>query len=58
MRLHLQSHVQTMELVARAGDVTGWRQENLDRGYGMSPRAVAAKRAQAAAEESEARDDA
>ncbi len=58
MRLHLQSHVQTMELVARAGDVTAWRQENLDRGYGMSPRAVADKRAQAAAEESEVRDDA
>jgi enoyl-CoA hydratase/carnithine racemase len=51
MRLHLQSHVQTMELVARAGDVAAWREENVEQGYGFSPRQVAAKRAQVAAEE-------
>jgi hypothetical protein len=51
MRLHLQSQVQMMELVGHAGDVAAWRQENQDKGYGMSPRQVAAKRAEAAAEE-------
>jgi enoyl-CoA hydratase/carnithine racemase len=50
MRLHLQSHVQTMELVGHAGDVAAWRSENIERGYGMAPRQVAAKRAEAAAE--------
>ena len=50
MRVHLQSHVQTMELVGHAGDVAAWRSENIERGYGMAPRQVAEKRAEAAAE--------
>jgi enoyl-CoA hydratase/carnithine racemase len=50
MRVHLQSHLQVMELVGHAGDVAAWRQENVEQGYGMSPRLVAAKRAEAAAE--------
>jgi enoyl-CoA hydratase len=50
MRLHLQSHVQTMELIAHAGDVAAWRHENAERGYGVAPRQVAARRAEAAAE--------
>jgi enoyl-CoA hydratase len=50
MRVHVQSHLQMMELVARAGDVGAWRQENIDKGYGRTPRQVAAKRAEAAAE--------
>ena len=48
MRVHLQSHLQTMDLVGRAGDVARWRQENLEKGYGMSPRQFAARRAEAA----------
>ena len=50
MRVHLQSHLQMMELVGRAGDVAEWRQENADKGYGRSPRQVAATRAELAAE--------
>src|SRR5271155_4662022 len=50
MRLHLQSHVQTMELVGHAGDSVAWRHENIEWGYGMSPRQVAKKRADLAAE--------
>jgi enoyl-CoA hydratase len=50
MRVHLQSHLQVMEAVGRAGDVAAWRQENVDKGYGRSPREVAAKRAQVAAD--------
>jgi hypothetical protein len=38
-----------MELVGRAGDVAAWRQENNDQGYGVSPRQVAARRAEIAA---------
>jgi enoyl-CoA hydratase/carnithine racemase len=49
MRVHLQSHLQTMELVGRAGDVAAWRQENQEQGYGASPRQVAARRAEIAA---------
>ena len=44
-----------MELVGHAGDVAAWRQENVDKGYGMSPRQVVAKRAEAAAEAARAR---
>ena len=50
MRVHLQSQLQMMEIVGRAGDVAAWRQENVEKGYGMSPRQVAARRAEAAAE--------
>jgi enoyl-CoA hydratase len=50
MRVHLQSHLQVMEAVGRAGDVAKWRQENIDKGYGASPRQVAAKRAEIAAQ--------
>ena len=50
MRVHLQSQLQVMEAVGRAGDVAAWRQENIDKGYGASPRQVAARRAEAAAE--------
>ncbi len=55
MRVHLQSHLQMMELVGHAGDVAAWRQENVDEGYGMSPRQVVAKRAEAAAAAARAR---
>ena len=51
MRVHLQNHLQMMQLVGRAGDVAAWRQENIDKGYGHSPRQVAARRAALAAEE-------
>jgi enoyl-CoA hydratase len=47
MRVHLQTGLQMMELIGRAGDVAAWRQENAEKGYGMAPRQVAAKRAQA-----------
>lgn len=50
MRVHLQSHLQVMETVGRAGDVAAWRQENVEKGYGPSPRQVAAKRAEVATE--------
>jgi enoyl-CoA hydratase/carnithine racemase len=50
MRVHLQSHLQVMEAVGRAGDVAAWRKENAEQGYGASPRQVAAKRAELAAE--------
>src|SRR6185437_11133844 len=50
MRVHLQSHLQVMEAVGRAGDVAAWRQENQEKGYGPAPRQVAAKRAEDAAE--------
>jgi enoyl-CoA hydratase/carnithine racemase len=50
MRVHLQSQVQMMELVGRAGDVAAWRQENAEHGYGPAPRKVAADRAEVAAE--------
>lgn len=49
MRVHIQSHLQVMEAVGRAGDVAAWRRENAEKGYGTSPRQVAAKRAEAAA---------
>ena len=49
MRVHIQSDLQVMEAVGRAGDLARWREENLERGYGTSPRQVAAKRAEAAA---------
>ena len=49
MRVHIHSHLQVMEAVGRAGDVAAWRQENAEKGYGTSPRQVAAKRAEAAA---------
>ena len=39
----------------RAGDVAAWRQENVDKGYGLSPRQVAARRAEAAAEAARAK---
>ena len=50
MRVHLQSHLQTMEAVGRAGDVAAWRKENAEKGYGRSPREVAARRAELGAE--------
>jgi enoyl-CoA hydratase len=50
MRVHLQSHLQVMEIVGRAGDVAAWRKENIEKEYGSSPRQIAAKRAQVAAE--------
>jgi enoyl-CoA hydratase len=50
MRVHVQSHLQVMEAVGRAGDVAMWREENAAKGYGTSPRQVAANRAQAAVE--------
>jgi enoyl-CoA hydratase/carnithine racemase len=50
MRVHLQAHLQVMEAVGRAGDVAAWRQENQENGYGASPRQVAARRAEVAAE--------
>jgi NAD(P)-dependent dehydrogenase (short-subunit alcohol dehydrogenase family) len=55
MRVHLQSHLQVMESVGRAGDVAAWREENAAKGYGVSPRQVAARRAEAAAEALQAR---
>jgi len=55
MRVHIQSHLQVMELAGHAGDVAAWRQENVEQGYGLSPRLVAAKRAEAAAEAARAR---
>jgi enoyl-CoA hydratase len=50
MRVHLQSHLQVMGAVGRAGDVEAWRQDNRDKGYGVTPRQVAARRADVAAE--------
>lgn len=50
MRVHIQSHLQMMQLVGHAGDVAAWRQENHEAGYGPAPRQVAARR-QAIAEE-------
>ena len=55
MRVHVQSHLQMMELVGHTGDVAAWRQENVEQGYGVSPRLVAAKRAEAAAAAARAR---
>jgi enoyl-CoA hydratase len=55
MRVHIQSHLQVMQAVGHAGDVAAWRQENIEKGYGMSPRQVAAKRAEIAAALAEAR---
>ena len=49
MRVHLQSGLQVMEAVGRAGDVAAWRQENQAKGYGPAPRRVAAQRAEEAA---------
>jgi enoyl-CoA hydratase len=57
MRLHLQAHLQVMQLVGRAGDVAAWRQENAELGYGAAPRQVAAKRAEAGAEAARSRLD-
>jgi enoyl-CoA hydratase/carnithine racemase len=37
MRVHVQSHLQVMEAVGRAGDVAMWREENAAKGYGTSP---------------------
>jgi enoyl-CoA hydratase len=53
MRVHIQSHLQVMELVGRAGDVAAWRKENMEKGYGMSPRQVAATRAALAAQDAD-----
>jgi enoyl-CoA hydratase len=50
MRVHLQSHLQMMQLVGHAGDVAEWREENRREGYGAAPRQVAARR-QAIAED-------
>ena len=50
MRVHLQSGLQVMEAVGRAGDVAAWREENREKGYGLSPRQVAARRAELAAQ--------
>jgi enoyl-CoA hydratase len=50
MRVHIQSHLQVMQAVGRAGDVAAWRKENAELGYGANPRQVAAKRAEVAAE--------
>jgi enoyl-CoA hydratase len=50
MRVHLQSGLQVMQAVGRAGDVAAWRDENRESGYGAAPRQVAAKRAEAAAQ--------
>jgi enoyl-CoA hydratase/carnithine racemase len=55
MRVHLQSHLQVMELVGKGGDVAAWRQENVAKEYGRSPRQVAAKRSEAARAEVQAR---
>jgi len=57
MRVHLQSQLQVQQTVGIAGDVAAWRQENLDKGYGFSPREVSAKRAEAAAAETRAARD-
>jgi hypothetical protein len=51
MRVHLQSHLQVMQAVGHGGGVAAWRKENVDKGYGVAPRQVAAKRAEAAADE-------
>jgi len=56
MRVHLQSGLQVMQAVGRAGDVAAWRAENQERGYGMAPRQVAAKRSEAGAEEAAGRE--
>jgi enoyl-CoA hydratase/carnithine racemase len=50
MRVHIQSHLQMMEIVGKAGDVAAWRQENVEKGYGFAPRDVVANRAVAAKE--------
>jgi enoyl-CoA hydratase len=55
MRVHIQSHLQVMQAVGHAGDVAAWRKENIEKGYGMSPRQVAAKRAEVAADLAKAR---
>jgi hypothetical protein len=55
MRVHIQSHLQVMQMVGKAGDVAAWRQENVDKGFGLSPRQVAARRAEAAAEAARAK---
>jgi enoyl-CoA hydratase/carnithine racemase len=55
MRVHLQTHLQVMQVVGRAGDVGEWRKENAEKGYGMAPREVAANRAAAAAETARAK---
>jgi enoyl-CoA hydratase/carnithine racemase len=55
MRVHLQSHLQMMEMVGHAGDVAAWRRENVDLGYGVAPRQVAARRAEAARVQAERR---
>ncbi len=48
MRTHIQSHLQVMQLVGHANDVAAWRKENVEKGYGLSPRQVAAKRGEVA----------
>lgn len=55
MRVHLQTSVQVMELITRAGDVAAWRKENADRGITGGPRQIAAKRFEEAAAEVRAR---
>jgi enoyl-CoA hydratase len=50
MRVHLQTGLQVMQVVARAGDVAAWNKENREKGYGPGPRRVAAQRAEAAAQ--------
>jgi hypothetical protein len=50
MRVHLQSGLQVMQAVGRAGDVAAWREENRDLGFGPAPSQVVAKRAERAAQ--------
>ena len=51
MRAHLQSHFKTMQLVGRADDVSAWRKENAELGFGPAPRKIAKARAERGAEE-------
>jgi enoyl-CoA hydratase len=57
MRVHLQTGLQVMELVGRAGDVARWRQENGELGYTGGPRQIAAQRFKAAEEAVRAKRD-
>jgi enoyl-CoA hydratase len=56
MRVHLQSGLQVMQAVGRAGDVAAWRQVNQEKGYGPAPRQIAVKRAEDAARAAEERE--
>jgi enoyl-CoA hydratase len=55
VRVHWQNSMRMMQLVARAGDVADWRQENIDRGYTGGPRAVAKARFAEAAQRVQAK---